>query len=160
MHIGSLQGSWRFFCKLNYLIMKARLIILSLLAVIMMACKSDIKPEMRDEMQAIVKQSVYETLLNKADYKYSDLEFKLNDVKEEQFEYDGDKYGTYQGEFVYSFNDGDKSVKVMGIAVFSYDLSLSFVNGCRGIFVDAISVNSTMQKLEDSKYYFNQCDWE
>lgn len=140
--------------------MKTKLLLLSIFAVILSSCGSSIKPEMRDEMDAVLRQSVYSTLADHATYKHADFEYELTDLKEEQYEFEGDKYGTYQGEFKYTFKDGNKSVKVMGIAVFSYDGSLSFVNGCTGIFVDAIFVNGKSQDLDTSEYYFKQCDWE
>lgn len=115
---------------------------------------------MREEMDAVLKQAVYSTLIERATYQHTDIKYELTDLKEKQYEFEGDKYGTYQGEFKYTFNDGDKSVKVMGIAIFSNDGSLSFVNGCQGIFIDAIFVNGKGQDLENSEYYFNQCDWE
>ena len=140
--------------------MKLNLFLLSLFTLILCSCSSSIKPEMTDEMRAVLKQSVIETLIQHADYEYSNLEFDLSDVKEKQYEFNGDNYGTYQGEFKYSFDDGTKSVKVMGIAIFSHDCSLCNVNGCPGIFVDAIFVNGKSQDFNNSEYYFNQCDWE
>lgn len=140
--------------------MKAKVLLLSLITLILSSCRSSIKPEMVDLMEAVLNQSVRETLLERADYGYSDFELELTEVTEKQYEFKGDKYGTYQGEFKYSFEDGQKSVKVMGVAVFSYDCSLSVVYGCPGIFVDAIFVNGKGRSLEDSEYYFNQCDWE
>lgn len=140
--------------------MKTKLLLLSFLTVLLSSCNSLIKPEMRDEMNAVLKQSIYSTLIDCANYSYSDLKYELTNLEEKQYEFKGEKYGTYSGEFKYSFNDNDKSVWVMGSAVFSYDCSLSFVNGCYGIFVDAIFVNGKGQNLENSDYYFNQCDWK
>lgn len=140
--------------------MKLKMIIASILIVLLNSCGKNIKPEQKDMMQNLLNQTVCETLIGKADYSYFDIKVELTDVKEKQYEFEGDKYGTYQGDFKYTFTDDNKSVKVMGVAVFSYDGSISIVNGCPGIFVDAIFVNSAGQKLEDSKYYISQCEWE
>ncbi len=128
--------------------------LLSLLSLASCSNKKDtnINSEIRQEMEADIKKSFAEFLLDNLDSNYSNSNIEVTDIEERQYEYKGDLYGTYQLHFEYSFKDGDNDIEGTGIAVYSHDGSISSVSGDDGIFVDDIKVNGMKQDSMSSKY--------
>ncbi len=122
--------------------------------------ETNISPELRQEMEANIKKSYAEFLLDNLDSNYSNSNIEITNVEERQYEFKGDLYGTYQLHFEYSFNDGDNDVEGTGIAVYSNDGSRSFVAGDDGIFIDDITVNGVKQDSKSSKYNIYIRKWD
>ncbi len=122
--------------------------------------ENNILPEIKQEMEADIKKSFAEFLLDNIDSNYSNSNIEVTDIEERQYEYKGDLYGTYQLHFEYSFKDGENDVKGAGFAVYSHDGSLSYVSGDDGIFVDDIKVNGVKQDSKSSKYNIYIRKWD
>lgn len=119
---------------------------------------AEIKPEIRQEMEAFMQKDLVEYSL--LEHNYTNPKIVITDIVEDQFRFDGELYGTYQLHFDYSFNDGDNMIKGSGIAVFSHDGTQSFVKGDKGVFIDKITVNGVEQDAKTSKYSLYIRKWD
>lgn len=120
----------------------------------------EIKPEIRQEMEVQTRNVLSEFLLDNLEQNYSNASIEILDITEEQFEFNGDLYGTYQVRFNYSLNDGDSKICGSGVEVFSDNGDRCYVSGDEGIFIDEITVNGMEQDVKTSKYSLYKRKWD
>lgn len=122
------------------------------------ACKSNINPEIKEEMEAFVKMRISEEVLiqNHQRYKAENFNIDITDIEEKRVEINGEKYGTYTADFEYTFQDEGVPVSVTGVAVFSHDASITHINGEEGIILENINASGIDQDVKKSKYNFTK----